>query len=337
MISAKSGGVTLNHDAIRKFTTPSLPRFLAALVFDYAIIALLMIAGLMALNGPFWALVFIAPICFLIAARQHALLILMHETSHGLASRNTFLNDALGELVCGAPLFASMFTYRRDHLAHHKWTNMEKDPDWRFKRQEGDERAFWDFPRNDKSLSYWPRLWARAIAFQFKLIAGNQKNAQDKSGFHPNAALLARLRLGSYLILAMALTHWGGWGGFLLFWMAPALLCLPFIMRMRSIAEHFALPYRDPLSETRTVIFKSALEQFIFAPHNIGYHLDHHLFASVPFYHLPKLHALLKQDTAYAAKAHLNDGYFIGTNTLNDDLKTMRPQRSLWPQENAAA
>ncbi len=337
MIGANAAGLQIQQGAIKPLTALSLPRFITALLFDYAVIAVFIMLGLAVLNGPLIGLIFIPAICFFIAARQHALLILMHETSHGLATKNSLLNDALGELLCGAPLFASMFTYRRDHLAHHKWTNVEADPDWKFKRENADERAFWSFPRADKSIRYWPRLWARAIRFQFKLIAGNQKNAVDKSGFNKNAALLARFRLGSYLFLAIALTIGGGWLGFLLFWIAPALIALPFIMRMRSIAEHFALPYRDPLSETRTVIFKSKIEEFLFAPHNIAYHLDHHLFAAVPFYNLPKLHALLMEDPAFADGAHINDGYFIGANTLNDDLKTTRPQRLLWPQEGATA
>jgi len=30
---------------------------------------------------------------------------------------------------------------------------------------------------------------------------------------------------------------------------------------------------------------------------NMGYHLEHHMFPRVPYYNLPKLHALLKSDT----------------------------------------
>jgi len=59
-------------------------------------------------------------------------------------------------------------------------------------------------------------------------------------------------------------------------------LVLPLIMRIRSIAEHFALRHDHPLRQTRTVR-AGRLERLLIAPHYIGLHIDHHLAASVPF------------------------------------------------------
>jgi fatty acid desaturase len=33
-----------------------------------------------------------------------------------------------------------------------------------------------------------------------------------------------------------------------------------------------------------------------FMMNNLNYHLDHHLFPGVPWYHLPKLHAILREE-----------------------------------------
>ncbi|MEZ4830029.1 MAG: fatty acid desaturase [Bacteroidia bacterium] len=53
-------------------------------------------------------------------------------------------------------------------------------------------------------------------------------------------------------------------------------------------------------------------ESFFISPHQVGYHLEHHLYPGVPFYHLPKLHKLLRKQDEYVEKAHLTQGYTTG-------------------------
>lgn len=335
MISSKASGVRLDPDALTPLKKLAPARFCAALARDYLIIAACLVAGHLTLGGPLWAWAAWPVLWLVIASRQHALLILMHDTAHTLAFRRSPVNDAVGELLCAGPLLISMFTYRRDHLAHHKWTNEDQDPDWRFKLADAGERPYWLFPRKDKSLLYWPKLWAHAIVFQFRILGGNLKGAKNKSGLAPFAKRLVQIRLASYVALAVLLTVFGLWPDYLLFWILPAFGVLPFLLRLRSIAEHFALSYDSELTETRTVVFRSPAEEFLLAPHNVAYHLDHHLFSAVPFYRLPQLHALLREDGAYKTRAHVNDGYFLGAKTLNGDLKETRAVRELWPAKAA--
>ncbi len=331
MISSKSSGVRVDPQALAPLKTLSPARFCAALAVDYAVIGLCLVIGHATLGAPVWTWVLWPALWMVIASRQHALLILMHDTAHTLAFRRSTINDAIGELLCAGPLFISMFTYRRDHLAHHKWTNESEDPDWRFKLEDPQERPYWLFPRNDRSVLYWLKLWAHAVVFSFKILGGNLKGARNKAGLNPLAKRLVQARLASYVVLAIVLTVFGLWIDYLLFWVLPAFTVLPFMLRLRSIAEHFGLSYETELTETRTVKFRSRAEQFMFAPHNVSFHLDHHLYSAVPFYRATDLHALLEKDPAYKNGAHINDGYFIGARTLNHDLKTIRASRDLWP------
>ena len=87
-------------------------------------------------------------------------------------------------------------------------------------------------------------------------------------------------------------------------------LVLPLIMRIRSIAEHFALRHDHDLRQSRTVR-AGRIERLLIAPHHIGLHIDHHMLASVPFFNLPRLHELLLECDDYRHNAHLNDGYFL--------------------------
>ena len=67
------------------------------------------------------------------------------------------------------------------------------------------------------------------------------------------------------------------------------------ITRIRQIAEHAAVPDHfdlDARLNTRT-IYISRLERLLVAPHDLNYHLEHHLMASVPIYRLRRLHELL--------------------------------------------
>ncbi len=66
----------------------------------------------------------------LVGAGQHQLSALAHEGSHYILFRNRKLNDAAGDLLCMFPLFASIYHYRLQHLAHHQFVNdPDRDPD----------------------------------------------------------------------------------------------------------------------------------------------------------------------------------------------------------------
>ena len=81
---------------------------------------------------------------------------------------------------------------------------------------------------------------------------------------------------------------------------------------IRSVAEHFGeLGYDHLLSSTRT-IHANPLERFFLAPHNVSYHLEHHLYPGVPFYNLPALHQMLMEEEEYEEKAHITLGYWNG-------------------------
>ena len=64
-----------------------------------------------------------------IAGRQLGLAILMHEGAHGLITNNSKLNNSLSQWVCAFPVWSDTYGYRHYHLAHHRNTQLEDDPD----------------------------------------------------------------------------------------------------------------------------------------------------------------------------------------------------------------
>src|SRR5207247_754591 len=91
---------------------------------------------------------------------------------------------------------------------------------------------------------------------------------------------------------------------YLLLWWLPLVTVFPACFRIRTAAEHSGLGgeggrYRretvDVLSSTRTVL-GNALDRLFLGPHNVSYHIEHHLYPSVPFYRLRELARILRRD-----------------------------------------
>jgi fatty acid desaturase len=66
---------------------------------------------------------------------------------------------------------------------------------------------------------------------------------------------------------------------------------------MRIICEHSAVESEEEeYSITRSTV-PTRLEAIFILPRNVGYHLEHHWYPSVPWYRLPELHqALMERD-----------------------------------------
>ncbi|WP_375255994.1 fatty acid desaturase family protein [Yoonia sp.] len=64
---------------------------------------------------------------------------------------------------------------------------------------------------------------------------------------------------------------------------------------MTGLLQHLGLAENvaDHRLNTRTVLM-NPVSRFIYL--NMNYHLEHHMFTMVPYYHLPKLHGLIKHD-----------------------------------------
>jgi fatty acid desaturase len=80
-----------------------------------------------------------------------------------------------------------------------------------------------------------------------------------------------------------------------LLWVVAWFTTYSLVTRIRSIAEHAMVPDPvDDLQNTRTTLARW-WERLFVAPNRVNYHLEHHLLMSVPHYHLPRLHRLLRE------------------------------------------
>jgi fatty acid desaturase len=254
-----------------------------------------------ALCQRFWhPLLYVLTVAF-IGARQHALLILMHDGTHYRLFRNRSLNDWVTELLLAWPHLATMRSYRENHLAHHSYVNTDSDPDWLRKK----DNPEWHFPQSRARLL---GLFARDLVGigginLIKLAASLSSAARvpDKT--------FARLRLAFYVIVLSALLSAGCGKALVLYWVVPFFTWLVLIMHIRSIAEHFAITSgTGAYRQTRTT-YAGLLVGLFVAPKNVNYHIEHHFFPSVPFFRLPQLHAALMANEEFARSVHITRSY----------------------------
>jgi fatty acid desaturase len=286
---------------LRIYARPNVWRWLAGVATEWLIIAGTMWICVLVPNPLLW----IAAI-FLIGTRQHALGIMAHEGTHYLVSRSKRWNDLLANLLSAYPLTYSVEGYRTNHLEHHRWLETPRDPE---QAAINEYPADWTFPmpRSRYALLLFRDMVGLSIRQMFRL-----------AGYiwaMPDGALRQKIYVALYhaAFIALALLT-GHILVYLLLWLVPLSTVAVMCFRIRTVAEHSAvhpaaLRYRlqhvDTLATTRTTVY-GPIAKFLFGPHNMAYHLEHHLFPSVPVFNLKRLHEHLMRNPEYSARAHVS-------------------------------
>jgi fatty acid desaturase len=250
----------LPKEVVSRLTRRSAWRASAAVLHDFAVLALAIGAGLY-----FWPNPLVLLACVLIiGTRQHALFVIAHDAAHYLLYENRLLNEIVGR-TCAMLQGLSMCTYRVIHRLHHNNLYGVLDPDTALH-------------------GGYPRGRAYLIKKLLKDLSG--LTAWKTEARHDRNAVIA------FHLLALVLFAVSGYLiEYLVLWVLPLVTVVQAILRLRAIAEHGATTdFSSPLTAARTNVAPAWLEWLIF-PHQVNYHIEHHLYASVPHYNLPALHA----------------------------------------------
>ena len=238
-----------------------------------------------------------------IGSRQFALAVLAHDGAHNLLFSNEKINDFVSQWLCAFPLFSDNRPYRPYHLAHHRFTESENDPDLSlsapfpitktsFRRKViRDLTGQTGFRRY--SIALKSIFSSEADDFKGKII----KISDKISGFFI-----------SNLVIFSLISIFSHWSIYFLLWWIPAFTYYSLIVRIRNIAEHSVTPGDTNLNNTRTTK-ASLLTRYLLVPHHVNFHLEHHLFTNCPWYNLPKVHEMLKGEPL-RDKMCIEESYF---------------------------
>jgi fatty acid desaturase len=232
----------------------------------------------------------------LLGGRQLGLGILVHECAHSAFLEDQKSNDFVGQWLCGSVVNISVYDYREYHLKHHRHAGTEHDPDIVFVDKYPVERA----------------------SLKRKII----RDISGQTGYRDTRLKLSQFKWSqnypwviSHLLLISVLSLCGAPWAYALWW-AAEIFVLPLLVRLRQIGEHGVADdrgSRSPRQNTGTTLV-SWWERLLLAPNYVNYHVEHHQFASVPCYRLPKLHQKLKQGGYF-------DGYDCIATGYRDVLK----------------
>lgn len=223
----------------------------------------------------------------IIGSRQHGLAVLMHEAAHGILFKDRRLNDFVGQYLLAAPYGADMYSYRRYHLTHHRFTQSDQDPDLPLSAKYPLSRASMTrkLLRDMFGLTY---IRLRMAAFKPQSTQDNIDGIEafQKSSMWPT--LIANM------IIFMLFLASGHPLLFLGLWLLPLMTWFFVIIRIRNIAEH-ALTTQDdnPLTHARTTHANFFARVFL-APYWVNYHIEHHVYMYVPCYRLKQLNKELR-------------------------------------------
>lgn len=220
----------------------------------------------------------------IVGGRQLGLSILMHEGSHGLLFKNRKLNERLTQWLCAWPMILNVHGYRIRHMAHHRFTRTEKDPE---------NYLYTPFPVTRASMGRKFLRDLTGIVFLrtsygiFRYIRGAKDGrAKRLIGFYGGPLLVNGA-------LAAGFAAFGRIDLFLLLWLLPMATTYQLFLRVRNIAEHATVDdLDDPLKNSRTTLI-GPVARTLFAPYWVNYHIEHHMLPFVPCYRLPKIHKLM--------------------------------------------
>ena len=280
----------LPRELVLELTRRSAWRATAAVLSDVAVIAL---AAAVALA--FWPAPFVVLLCVLvIGTRQHALFVIAHDAAHYLLYENRRLNDFVGRAAATVQGL-SMCTYRVIHRLHHNNLYGELDPDTALHGGYPRGRAYLvkKLLKDLTGFTAW-KTYAYFLGGAPALNSATNvalRPLDDTSGKLRSEARSDRNAVIAFHVVMLIVFAWSGYlVQYLVLWILPLATVVQAILRLRAIAEHGATTdFSSPLTAARTNVCPAWLEWLIF-PHHVNYHIEHHLYASVPHYNLPRLH-----------------------------------------------
>lgn len=233
------------------------------------------VTGVLVLYLPYWPVRIAGYVVMGVAI--HAMAVLTHEASHYSMFRNPRWDRWVGFLM-GAPVLVSHTAYRVLHAYHHRYTRDEGDPD-----------EFHNATKNRILLSLlfyaWLVIGTPIYLVHVPAFALKHGRWRDRLDILLEYALLVLL-FGTAFGLAHA---YGRWDMVLHCWAMP--MCVGMVFgNVRSWSEHSMTIPGHPFTQTRTVT-SNKLVSFLMC--NLNYHLEHHLCPAIPWYNLPRMHALM--------------------------------------------
>lgn len=274
---------------------PSLRRSLAYFLLDVGIIASLFWAATTIQTLWLWPLYWFAQ-----GTMFWALFVVGHDCGHGSFSPYKWVNHLVGHL-CHTPILVPFHGWRISHRTHHANTgNLDTDESW--------------YPVNESKYNAMSRA-EKLVRFDLPLLAypiylfRRSPNRSGGSHFLPSSPLFKASEKWDVItstIWLIGMVMFLGWLGSQIGWLSlAAYYGVPYVIFVVWLDLVTYLHHTEAdipwYANDNWFFLKGALSTIdrdygIFNPihHNIGTHVAHHIFLSIPHYHLRTATAALQ-------------------------------------------
>jgi fatty acid desaturase len=286
----------------------------AVLIATAALWLQIIAAWLIALLAPLW-LIFIPFI--IVCAVVQAMLLWVHEASHFSLFENRRANDVWTDIFFAGPIGISVAAYRSRHSSHHAELGTENDLDgYPYRMKVRGSRALLAVLL--QSLSGLLGVWL----VRYKYLS----DKTDLAPFRASPSWIAPLVFLVFNAALLALCYLSGrWYLYFVLWAYPVVAVSLALNIVRTVAEHQPddFPTLRPVARTTT---PNPFEKWLLYQANFNYHVEHHVFPTVPRHNLRALHLHLVEKGFYRqfpnSIQHSGFGKFfqIARNTKNNDF-----------------
>ncbi|MCH9688216.1 MAG: fatty acid desaturase [Deltaproteobacteria bacterium] len=229
--------------------------------------------------GLAWPLVILAALPLFLAA-QRAFLTLVHDASHKLYSEDRATNDLLADFFAAGFIGMLLRKYRKIHLAHHAANGSADDPE------------YFGYEVVTRAGGMARFILRYALGFEILYLLRKYHVGQDeylgakriRKGSVDDVRRFEKLSIVTSQLALLAAMWAGGCLYLYPVWAYVAMSWSPLLSRLRFLAEH---PGHGQLTKSTRGTW---WELVYFAPYHFNFHLEHHLWPSLPPYRLPEAH-----------------------------------------------
>ena len=221
----------------------------------------------------------------------------VHELSHGTVLTNRKLNDFFYYVFCFLS-WSNPVHFRASHAYHHQFT-VYRGVDLEVIQGPVSQKLNW------KNMIFWftfnaPQFW-RWMKVTFLHAAGRQEADYfswaplfDRNDSRRRPMMrFARALLAGHFLLAVLFVCAHLW--VLIYLVTFGVFFANFLGAFCAAMQHTGLSESTPdWRVTCHTVECGPVIRFLYW--NMNYHIEHHMFAAVPFYNLPKLHGLVAPD-----------------------------------------
>jgi fatty acid desaturase len=267
-------GAAISRDEMRAIHRKQPLRHFAVAARQFAILAAATWALIHFTNPLIWI-----PLAFVQGFTVFNFTVLLHEVVHHtiFERRHAAAERALG-LLYAIPSGISASQFTRWHLDHHAELGSEED----------DPKRHHLSPK--RNARWFKLLYCTPALFPIYFRAARRESSTYEPGLQQTIGGERRVSLLFHLSALAAIWYAFGFYAALRTSIIPVFFVFPIAFTLNRLGQHYDIDPNDP-AKWGTLMRGSWFWDFAFL--NSNYHLEHHYFPGVPFYHLPRVQRLL--------------------------------------------